>query len=99
MWRYSRLNECPESLDHYIELDIKLAGFDPVLFIFLNRHRNRVKIIYWERNSFCLSQGDPESAVAPFIGVDCAAVVELVINSGQTRPVPKLPLSSLSGGG
>jgi transposase len=41
-----------DGLAALVELDIKVAVFDPVLFVFLNRHR--VKELYWERNGFCL---------------------------------------------
>ncbi|MBY8955300.1 IS66 family insertion sequence element accessory protein TnpB [Pseudomonas carnis] len=43
-----------DGLAALVELDIKVAVFDPVLFVFLNRHRNRVKVLCWERNGFCL---------------------------------------------
>lgn len=43
-----------DGLAALVELDIKVAVFDPVLFVFLNKSRNRVKILHWERNGFCL---------------------------------------------
>lgn len=35
-----------DGLTALVELDIKVAVFNPVLFVFLNKSRNRVKILY-----------------------------------------------------
>ncbi len=43
-----------DGLSALVELVIKAAVFDPVLFAFLSRAHNRVKTLYWERNGFCL---------------------------------------------
>lgn len=43
-----------DGLAALVELDIKIAVFDSVLFVFFNKPHNRVKILYWERNGFSL---------------------------------------------
>jgi Transposase and inactivated derivatives len=43
-----------DGLTALVELYIKVAVFVPVLFVFLNKARNRIKVLYWERNGFCL---------------------------------------------
>lgn len=42
------------SMAALVALDIKVEVFNPVLFVFINRTRSQVKILYWERNGFCL---------------------------------------------
>ncbi|MBF0181976.1 MAG: IS66 family insertion sequence element accessory protein TnpB [Magnetococcales bacterium] len=39
-----------------VERELKMNPFDARLFVFTNRHRNQVRILYWERNGFCLWQ-------------------------------------------
>lgn len=39
-----------------VEQQFSLDPFSGALFVFSNRQRNRIKILYWERNGFCLWQ-------------------------------------------
>ena len=39
-----------------VEETLQLDPFSEQLFVFCNRGRNRIKILYWERNGFCLWQ-------------------------------------------
>ncbi|MBF0097484.1 MAG: IS66 family insertion sequence element accessory protein TnpB [Magnetococcales bacterium] len=39
-----------------VERELSLNPFATVLYVFSNRRRDQVKILYWERNGFCLWQ-------------------------------------------
>ena len=45
-----------------VEDTLSLDPFSEHLFVFCNRRRNRVKILYWERSGFCLWQKRLEKA-------------------------------------
>lgn len=39
-----------------VERHLAMNPFEPALYVFSNRHKNRIKILYWEKNGFCLWQ-------------------------------------------
>ena len=42
------------SLALLVEQSLGHNVFDPALYVFTNRRRDRVRILYWERNGLCL---------------------------------------------
>ena len=54
---------CRESVDFrksinglsaLIEQELELNPFGSALYVFINRQRNKLKVLYWHRNGFCL---------------------------------------------
>ena len=43
-------------LSGIVQNEINLNPYDPSLFGFSNRRKDQVKILYWDRNGFCLWQ-------------------------------------------
>jgi transposase len=37
-----------------VEATLEKSPFDAHLFVFCNKSRNKVRILYWEKNGFCL---------------------------------------------
>ena len=51
-----------KSLSVLVEGTLALDPFSEHLFVFCNRKRDKVKVLYWERNGFCLWQKALEQA-------------------------------------
>ena len=43
-----------DGLAAIVELELELSPFSSALFVFCNRGRDKVKLLYWERNGFVL---------------------------------------------
>lgn len=37
-----------------VEQELALSPFASALYVFVNRQRNKIKVLYWHRNGFCL---------------------------------------------
>ncbi len=51
-----------KSLSVLVEGTLALDPFSEHLFVFCNRKRDKVKVLYWERNGFCMWQKALEQA-------------------------------------
>ena len=51
-----------QSLSVLVEATLEMDPFSEHLFVFCNRKRDKVKVLYWERNGFCLWQKCLEQA-------------------------------------
>ena len=43
-----------DGLSAIVELDMQRSPFSKQLYVFINKRRNRLKILFWEDNGFCL---------------------------------------------
>jgi transposase len=41
-------------LSAIVEQDMRMSPFSKHLYVFVNKRRNRLKILFWEDNGFCL---------------------------------------------
>ena len=39
-----------------VQDELLLDAYSESLFVFINKARNRIKLLYWEKNGFCLWQ-------------------------------------------
>lgn len=45
-----------------VEHGMGLSPYDAALYVFINRHRDKLKILYWDETGFCLWQKRLEAA-------------------------------------
>ena len=51
---YTDMRKSINGLSTLVEEHLELDPFSGHLFVFCNRRQNMVKILYWDRNGFCL---------------------------------------------
>lgn len=66
-----------DGLAALVESELELDLFGDALFVFANRQRNRIKILYWHRNGFCLWQKRLEKERFAWPGTDAGSTVTL----------------------
>ncbi len=66
-------------LSALVEANLSLNPFDDALFVFCNRQRSGIKMLYWQRNGFCLWQKRLEKEHFFWPGTDQTAVLELTV--------------------
>lgn len=57
VYLYSGVVDMRKSIDGLamlVEQSMALNSMDSKLFVFCNRHRDKIKLLYWERNGFVL---------------------------------------------
>ena len=53
---YTDMRKSINSLSILVENTLNMSPLSGHLFVFCNRRRNMIKILYWDRNGFCLFQ-------------------------------------------
>jgi len=60
-----------------VEQEMQLSPFAPALFVFCNRNRDRLKVLYWDRTGFCLWYKRLEKEKFKWPRQYCAAIMTL----------------------
>jgi len=50
----TNFNKYINGLAEIVQNEMKLDAFSGSLFLFCNKDRNRLRILYWDKNGFCL---------------------------------------------
>lgn len=68
------LRKAINGLSVIVQNEMSLSPFSKCLFLFCNRIRKNLKIVYWDKNGFCLWQKKLEKQKFPWPGTEQEAV-------------------------
>ena len=58
------------TLTQLVQTEMNLSPFDKSLFIFCNKRKNMLKVLYWDKNGFCLWQKKLSKQKFPWVNTD-----------------------------